>query len=113
MSTRLSIAGRSLLYLDEATLVDSAKNVRGGNPVLFPSPGPLAGDRFDCGGRQGSMRQHGLARQRAFSVVACDGASAVLSLVADEGMRAEFPWSFALTLRYALEGSTLRLEQRI
>src|SRR5690349_18135687 len=68
MVTRFEVAGRPVLFLDESTLVDETKNVRGGNPVLFPSPGPLAGDRFTREGKPGSMKQHGFARQRAWSV---------------------------------------------
>jgi galactose mutarotase-like enzyme len=113
MLTRLSVAGRPLLYLDEATLLDPSKSLRGGNPMLFPSPGPLAGGRFAWGGRTGSMPNHGLARQRPFVVTEADGATAVLSLVADAGTRAEFPWDFALTLRYAILGAALTIQARI
>src|SRR3954463_4417330 len=70
MVTRFEVAGRPVLFLDAATLVDETKNVRGGKPVLFPSPGPLAGDRFTRDGKSGSMKQHGFARQRAWSVAA-------------------------------------------
>ena len=58
MATRFSTGSGPVFFLDEASLVDETKNVRGGNPVLFPSPGPLAGDRFTSGGRSGSMKQH-------------------------------------------------------
>ena len=113
MLTRLSIDGRSLLYLDEATLVDPARSVRGGNPVLFPSPGPLAGDRLAWGGRTGNMKQHGLARQRPFTVIATDDARAVLELRSDASTLLEFPWEFSLELRYALEGAALVMDVRI
>ena len=43
--TSLFARGREWLYLDEATLRDRTQNVRGGVPVLFPSPGKLAGER--------------------------------------------------------------------
>jgi galactose mutarotase-like enzyme len=113
MLTRWTSGGRSLLYLDEATLMDPSRSLRGGNPLLFPSPGPLVGERFAWGGREGSMRNHGLARQRPFSVVAVDGSSAMLSLASDEGTRAEFPWDFMLTVSYAFDGAMLTMEQRI
>jgi galactose mutarotase-like enzyme len=86
----------------------------GGNPVLFPSPGPLSGDRFTHGGRSGSMKQHGFARQRAWSVVsAATGAEVTLELASDDATRAQFPWDFTARLRYALAGTTLTVETRI
>ncbi len=111
--TRWSVAGRSLLYLDEATLASPSRNIRGGNPVLFPSPGPLADGRFAYGGREGRMPQHGLARRYPFTVVETGSHHAVLRLRTDEHTRAEFPWGFELTLRYALDGATLAIEQTI
>ncbi len=110
--TRLVVAGREVLYLDEATLLDPTKNVRGGNPVLFPSPGPLAGDRFAWGGRTGTMKQHGLARQRPWTVVAQDASSVSLSLTSHPSTLAEFPWSFALLFRYVVTEGLIRIEQR-
>src|SRR5687767_10361614 len=82
--TRLAVDGRELFYLDEATLLDRSKNVRGGNPVLFPSPGPLANDRFTWGGKTGSMKQHGFARQRAWTMKDVTNTSATLELRSDD-----------------------------
>lgn len=110
--TRFVVSGRDVLYLDEGTLVDPSKNVRGGNPVLFPSPGPLAGDRFAWGGRNGAMKQHGLARQRPWAVVAQDASSVTLSLTSDASTLAEFPWSFGLVFRYVVANGRIRIEQR-
>ncbi len=39
--TRFQVRGVDLLFLDEATLGDLSKNVRGGVPLLFPNPGRL------------------------------------------------------------------------
>ncbi len=120
--TRFVVGARPVLFLDADTLADPSKNVRGGNPVLFPSPGPLAAERFTRDGRSGSMKQHGFARQKAWSVV---GTSAHpvgyhgarrevrLELTSDDATRAQFPWDFAMTLRYALAGTALAIETRI
>src|SRR5438874_1631584 len=59
--TSFRVDGRELLFMDESTLHDPAKNVRGGNPVLFPAPGKLEGDAWAWGGRRGAMKQHGFA----------------------------------------------------
>src|SRR5438132_2165715 len=56
--TRFRVQGRGLLYLDEATLADRSKNVRGGVPVLFPIAGKAP--------EGGAMKQHGFARNRAW-----------------------------------------------
>jgi galactose mutarotase-like enzyme len=117
MVTRFEVGSRPVLFLDEATLLDETKNVRGGVPVLFPSPGPLAGGRFDRDGRSGAMRQHGFARERAWSVEEAGRArprarEVTLSLASDDATRAQFPWAFRASYRYALAGTTLRIEQR-
>jgi galactose mutarotase-like enzyme len=109
--TRLTLRGRPVLYLDEATLLDETKNVRGGNPVLFPSPGPLAGDRFTFGGRSGAMKQHGVARLRPWTVASSSSSSAVLELASDGGP--DFPWAFRLSFRYTLAGAKLTIEQTV
>src|SRR3982751_1978982 len=70
--TSFRVGERDLLYMDEATLRDPAKSVRGGVPVLFPSPGKLADDTFSDGARSFSMKQHGFARNLPWSV---DGAT--------------------------------------
>lgn len=111
--TRLAAFGRPVLYLDEATLLDPSKNVRGGNPVLFPSPGPLAGDRFTRDGRSGAMKQHGLARQRPWEVVAKSASSATLTLASDASTAPEFPWAFALTFHYEVGDGRVRITERI
>lgn len=113
MVTRFEVAGRPVLFLDAATLIDETKNVRGGNPVLFPSPGPLAGDRFARDGRSGAMKQHGFARQRAWSVVANEGREVTLELASDDTTRAQYPWDFVARLRYALAGTALTVETRV
>ncbi len=110
--TRFSVAGRELLFLDEATLLDPGKNVRGGVPVLFPSPGKLAGGRWQRGGRSGALGQHGFARNLPWEVVARSAAEATLRLVATPETLAQFPWDFAAEHRILLRGPALRIEQR-
>src|SRR5690606_4957103 len=68
MITGWRAAGRDLLALDEETFTDLGANVRGGIPVLFPAPGKLLRDIWTRGGRIGSMKQHGFARNEAFAV---------------------------------------------
>lgn len=111
MVTHFDLGKRPIMFMDETTLADPKKNVRGGNPVLFPSPGPLANDRFAYGPKSGAMKQHGFARNKSWRVVESTPTSATLSLVSDAETRQQFPWDFTLTYRYSLAGRTLRIEQ--
>lgn len=115
IATRWHALGRDVFYLDEATLHDETKNVRGGNPVLFPQPGKLDGDMFERDGRRGSMKQHGFARNLAWKVTrrGTEGAaSAVLRLASSPVTKASFPWDFNVEYTYILHGAVLRIEQR-
>lgn len=105
--------GRELLYLDEATLDVPPASVRGGVPILFPSPGKLDRDTFVRNGKGGQMKQHGFARDGAWEVVEKGKRAATLRLVSNDDTRARYPWEFAVDLRYSLEGSSLRFDLEI
>jgi galactose mutarotase-like enzyme len=113
--TSFRVAGRELLYLDPATLNDGTKNVRGGIPVLFPTPGKLEHDRFHWGGQSGELKQHGFARNLPFEVVKADPARAevLLRLRSSATTLAVFPWEFSLELGLRLEGARLVIASRI
>ncbi|AUX40595.1 aldose 1-epimerase [Sorangium cellulosum] len=118
LMTELSLGGRELLYLDRATFEDRAANVRGGNPVLFPSPGKLTGDAWCLGDARGQMRQHGFARTLPWSLdghgtLAQGGATARLGLRSSEATRAQYPWDFRVELTYTLRGRALRIDVRV
>jgi galactose mutarotase-like enzyme len=113
MVTRFDVGDRPVLFLDEASLIDPTKNVRGGNPVLFPSPGPLTGEAFRRDGKAGRMKQHGFARQEVWSVIAQTDREVTIELASNDATRAQYPWDFVARLRYALAGATLTVETRI
>jgi galactose mutarotase-like enzyme len=134
MATRLSLGGRHRLFLDESTLREQiiggaapepprdpqtaplrsavfAKNVRGGIPVLFPSPGKLEGGVY----AKGTLAQHGFARNLPWELVSTkteDDARATLRLASNDETRRNFPWEFVAEYTYILRGTTLRIEQR-
>ncbi len=116
MATRLTLSGTPVFYLDEATLLDTTKNVRGGNPVLFPSPGKLTGDAYARDGVRGSLKQHGFARNLPWDVARTGtngGASATLRLTSTASTRAEYPWDFVAEYTYTLTRDLLRIDQHI
>lgn len=92
--TALSVHGRDVLFMDRSTLVDPAKSVRGGIPLLFPFAGRLADDRLAyCGS---VMKQHGFARNQPWRVVEQRAGFARLCLEDDAGTRAVYPHAFHL-----------------
>ena len=113
--TSFRVGAREVLYLDPATLVDRGKNVRGGIPVLFPIAGKLANERYVVGEREYSMKQHGFARNSAWSVMdqgTDSDARITLALASSDATRALFPWDFEVQLTFVLAGGTLAIEQR-
>jgi galactose mutarotase-like enzyme len=110
--SRFSAAGREVLFLDETTLADPAKNVRGGVPVLFPAPGKLAGGRWLRDGVPYEMKQHGFARDLPWEAVSAEPSRATLALESSAETHARFPFDFRLLFTYELDGPELRIRQR-
>lgn len=114
--THWAVSGEQLLFLDEATLVDPAKNVRGGIPLLFPNAGPLPAEGVVFGGRRITQPQHGLARLHSWSVTQAiaddDTARLELELASSPATRAGFPFDFVSTLGVSLSQGRLTLEWR-
>ncbi len=115
MVTRFSIAGETALYLDEATLRDPTRNVRGGVPLLMPIAGKLADDRYALGDRAFTLKQHGFARNLPWSVSSrsvADGASVTLRLTDTPETRAQFPFGFVFEAEYTLRDGALSITLR-
>lgn len=98
--TRFSTGGDEVLYLDEATFADPAKNVRGGVPILFPVAGPA---------EPGSpLKQHGFARLLPWAA-AIDGETVRLTLEASDATRPVWPFEFRIDFGVELVGTRLEL----
>lgn len=106
--TRFAIGKDEILYLDPSTLISvpgkPPPKVRGGIPVLFPTAGKLSGDRYVLPAegklpeQSYPMRQHGLARQAAFSVIDVAAAHLTMELAATPATQTSFPFDFALRI---------------
>jgi galactose mutarotase-like enzyme len=107
--SRFIVEGEPILFLDESTLVDPTKNVRGGIPVLFPSPGVLPGGTYTAEGREYPMRRHGFGRDVPWEVRSQESSRVVLALGHSEGTLREFPWRFEALLTVTLVGTALHL----
>ena len=111
--TSFNVEGRELLYMDESTLRDASKNVRGGVPVLFPTPGKLADDKWRYGGQQGALKQHGFARLEAWRVMSQSTNTLICALESNDTTLSQYPWSFAAELEFALRAACLRITFRL
>jgi galactose mutarotase-like enzyme len=107
--SRFIVEGEPILFLDESTLADPSKNVRGGIPVLFPAPGVLPGGTYPAEGHTYSMRRHGFARDLPWAVRTREGSRVVLALRDSEQTLREFPWRFEALLTVTLVGTALHL----
>lgn len=104
--TSVRIHGRELLYMDEATLADTTKNVRGGIPILFPIAGKLPGGRATFDGMAFEFAQHGFARNLAWSV-AEESDRIGIELVSSDATRKLYPYEFRLRVYYYITGRSL------
>ncbi len=111
--SRFVVGGDDLLFLDEETVVDDAKNVRGGIPVLWPFAGRLPDDRYEEDGQPFAMAQHGFARKRPWEVISrsadADAAIVELRLTDDVDTQKFYPRHFRVAYRLALRGARLTL----
>lgn len=116
MLTRFRVRGTEVLYLDEVSFANPPALVRGGVPILFPTPGKLTNDEWRREGRAGKLRRHGFARELPWTLVRTDtegAASATLRLAASDATISEYPWDFHLDYTYSLKGPAITIEQRI
>jgi len=109
--TALAVDGRDVLFMDRATLLDPAKSVRGGIPLLFPFAGRLDEDRLVHAGT--TMKQHGFARNKPWTVAACDAGAMRLALEDDAQTRAAYPHPFRIEQALTLLPRGLHVELRI
>ncbi len=107
--SRFIVEGEPILFLDESTLADPTKNVRGGIPVLFPAPGVLPDATYTAEGRSYPMRRHGFARDLPWEVRTRESSRVVLALGHSEQTLREFPWHFEALLTVTLVGTALHL----
>jgi galactose mutarotase-like enzyme len=107
--TSLIVCGQEVLYLDDDTFRDTSKNVRGGIPVLFPSPGKLSNDTWQYAGQTGVMKQHGFARTEAWTPTQQTPRSLICALASNDSTLAQFPWIFKAELEFTLSDRALRI----
>ncbi|WP_100487177.1 aldose epimerase [Sporolactobacillus pectinivorans] len=109
--------GEDVLFMNQDTLFDTSKNVRGGIPVLFPIAGQLTDKTYVWKDTVYKMANHGLARTRPWTVSKKVNdemhAELVLSFQSSEETRMSYPFDFEVFLTYTLLDGKLSIGQKI
>lgn len=113
--TSLGIQGEELLFLNEETLHNIEKNIRGGIPILFPISGQLTNGQYEWNGTSYTMKNHGFARDLPWEVVDIttgeEEASIKIKLQSSNGTLASYPFEFELLFTYILSENELVINQ--
>src|SRR5258707_11175333 len=86
-----------------------AKWWTGRAPLLFPIVGGLPNNAVMIDGETFSMRQHGFARDKQFSIVGASASGCSFRLASDDKTRRQFPFDFVLEVAFVIEGAALRI----
>lgn len=108
------VNGDELFYLNEETFYDTEKNIRGGNPILFPISGQLTGGAYEWNGKTYIMKNHGFARDASWQVLKSDTdnrAALTLKLTSNEQTKDSYPFDFEVIFIYVLEKGKLTIQQ--
>ena len=79
-------------------------------PILFPIVGRLKDGSYTVGGKSYQITQHGFGRDLAWQAERIADNCVELTLCADEHTKTMYPWAFRCTVRYTLEGASLKKE---
>ena len=77
-------------------------------PLLFPVIGRLKDSQYTLEGKSYTIGAHGFARDTLFQVAEQSGTAVSLRITDTPETLEKWPFRFALTVTFALEGSTLR-----
>ncbi|MGM7724045.1 aldose epimerase [Metabacillus sp. Hm71] len=113
--TSLGINGEELLFMNEETLQNKEKNIRGGIPILFPISGQLTNSEYKWEGKTYKMKNHGFARDLPWTVgeirTEKDESSISLKLESNKETLSSYPFDFELLFTYILRENELIIEQ--
>lgn len=85
----------------------------GHSPLLFPIVGRLAGDTYRHNGKAYSMPKHGFARSEDFRVTEKTEASLTLTFDNWEKHFDAYPFQYALSVTFTLEGNALHVAHTV
>jgi Galactose mutarotase and related enzymes len=112
--SRLSLSGMDILYLDEETLYNPEKSVRGGIPLLFPICGGISENAYKIGSHSYMLKKHGFSRLLPWKVTGSetgeDSASITIEQTDNDYTYGLYPFHFKIIYRYILSMDSLTIE---
>jgi len=113
--TEFGVKGKQIFYVNEETLFDRTKPIRGGNPILFPISGRLKMDEYEWGREKYRMPIHGVARNYPWKVkqieTGRDFAKVTIQFVSNQETKKMYPFDFKLLFTYMINETELKIEQ--
>ncbi|WP_053228144.1 aldose 1-epimerase family protein [Spirochaeta cellobiosiphila] len=82
----------------------------GQSPQLFPVIGACPEGGWDYKGKKILLGNHGFARKSSFELVEQSDDHCLLSLTDRESIKSQYPFSFALYIKYSLDHNRLRVD---
>lgn len=116
--TEFGVDGQEQLYMDEDTLFDPDKHVRGGIPILFPISGLLEQGEYTWNNSVYEMPIHGFARNHQWEVenINLTDSEASIQIVLNSDnkniIETSFPFEFELQFTYTIKVNELLIHQQ-
>ncbi|MGI6182052.1 MAG: aldose 1-epimerase family protein [Agathobaculum sp.] len=79
-------------------------------PILFPIVGRLKDKKYTVSGKEYEITQHGFGRDLAWTPNRLSDTCVAFTLTQNEYTKKMYPWDFTCTIRYTLDGSSLKKE---
>lgn len=103
----ISCGGQEILWQGDPAVWE------GRSPLLFPIVGRLKEDKLKYNGREYFLQKHGFGQILDYKLVENTGDKAVFLLESDENTKKSYPFDFALTVTYTLDGSVLTVAYQV
>ncbi|MBQ7371948.1 MAG: aldose 1-epimerase family protein [Blautia sp.] len=82
-------------------------------PLLFPNVGRHWQDQYQVNGKSFPSKQHGFARDMAFTCIEHSKRQVVHQLQSDEATLEKYPFAFLLNVRHTLEGRRITVQWEV
>ncbi len=99
--TRFQAGGADLIWNGDDTWWPSHA------PLLFPIVGNPVDGHVGFEGKDYALNRHGFARTSTFDFIEANATKAVLQLIDSDETRRQFPYAFAMTVSYEIQGDTM------